>query len=94
MEKETSKKTKKRLISLKTKFIIFQTLIIIGLVAGGYLYYTMNKEKTGNLDQLLKLQQKMDQEKERCGVILSQNEGNFDDRTYCRILFQKFSEGK
>ncbi len=89
MENENQKKsTKKKKLSIRSKIILFEFLVIVILILLGL--YFRNRIATAN--KYINEHNIVAREKTKCESLLSQKSGNFDSYQYCKQLLQAFSE--
>lgn len=77
---------KKRKLGLKTRIALFELLIIIAMSLAGWYFW----DRIQAANQYKSEYEKLVKEKERCGELISQQEGSFEDYEYCKTLLQKF----
>ncbi len=87
-EQEKAKVNKKRKLSLKTKIILFELLVIIALIIAGI--YFRSRIITSN--NYIEEHNQLSKEKTRCEELMSRQSGDFDQYQYCRQLLQTFFE--
>ncbi|MBI4100279.1 hypothetical protein HY439_00885 [Candidatus Microgenomates bacterium] len=89
-DQQPSQKQKKSRFSWRTKIILFLLLIIAVLLGGGWFYFQSISPKLRQANQNLIEIKMLNEERQRCSQILSQQSGKFTDYDYCKQLLQKF----
>ncbi len=77
--------------SVKSKFILIETIIIVILILVGWSLFSNQSQKQQAIAANIQQLEILEQETTRCGDLVSQQSGDFDQYEYCRQLLQVFS---
>ncbi|MFP4514502.1 MAG: hypothetical protein ACLFNO_00660 [Parcubacteria group bacterium] len=83
-------KEKKNKKSFKTKVILVETIILIIVLAGAYLYYNIQSEKINQINESSEKLEILNQELETCQTLITQDQVNPEEYDYCRSLLRNF----
>ncbi|MBD3300421.1 MAG: hypothetical protein GF347_03655 [Candidatus Moranbacteria bacterium] len=90
-EKEKkNKEAKKKKFSFKTKLIFIESLLIILVVAGAFVYYKTTQEKIERAARFEEQNEQIQEQKKMCQDLLNRSKGDFNKYEYCKELLRVF----
>ena len=87
LEKELEEKKK---LPWYTKIIILLTILLFGIIAAFFGYYSYTNKNLQAAQTLQEQVEKLETEKARCNQVISQGQGAFSEYEYCTKLLNTF----
>lgn len=78
--------------NIRRKLLVIESLIILAMVLFGWIYYQIETNKRQEVNENLETLKLLEEEREYCLTLVSEETGNLEEYDYCKRFLKKFSQ--